>query len=141
MKPCLAIGCNFLLENDAHRDFCKFCRPIASANEDQTNERLKQNEGIPAPEFLRAGMQHMEDRAVQYDAEGGERSMAKTVAMFNTLTDNNITETQGWKFMALLKVVRSEQGPFKADTYQDGSAFMGLAGESHSKESTQECSS
>lgn len=70
----------------------------------------------------------MEDRATTYDAEG-ERSMSKTVTMFNTLTENEITEEQGWLFMALLKTVRAQQGNFKSDNYEDGAAYFGLAGE------------
>lgn len=95
---------------------------------------LQTNEGtLIAPDFLTKAVGHLQDRAVTYDNPEGERSMAKTVAMFNALTDVNITEEQGWKFMALLKLVRSEQGNFKADNFEDGSAYVALAGEAASK--------
>jgi len=79
--------------------------------------------------ILQAGMQHMTDREETYDAPGGERSMSKTVAMFNTLTGAWLNVEQGWMFMAILKMVRAGQGGFKADTYEDGAAYFALAGE------------
>lgn len=82
-----------------------------------------------APDILRAGIEHMEDRAVTYDKPQGERSMAATVAAFNAVTGHDMTEEQGWLFMALLKAVRTQQGAFRADNYEDGAAYFGLAGE------------
>lgn len=72
-----------------------------------------------AHDILKAGVEHMKDRATTYDAPGGERSMVKTVAMFNVLHGTSMTEEEGWRFMALLKMVRSEQGEFKLDNYED----------------------
>lgn len=83
-------------------------------------------------QVLKAGAQHMDDRAEQYDAPRGERSMEKTMSMFNTLTGHNLSETEGWKFMALLKMVRASTGPFKLDNYEDLVAYSALAAESHS---------
>lgn len=88
---------------------------------------------MQAFEFLEQGVSEMKDRAATYDAPEGERSMAKTVAMFNALTGYNLTDEQGWKFMVCLKLVRSEQGAFRADSFVDGSAYFGLAGETASK--------
>lgn len=90
-------------------------------------------ERLTAPAILSAAVSHMESRAATYDSPQGERSMEKTVKMFNTLTDNTITEEQGWIFMALLKTVRSQQGNFKSDNYEDGAAYFGLAGEAAHK--------
>jgi len=88
---------------------------------------------ISAEQFLYAGADHFEARKKKYDKPEGERSMAKTVEMFNTLTGHNLNEQQGWKFMILLKTVRSEHGPFHADDYEDCAAYAGLAGEAASK--------
>ena len=55
--------------------------------------------------------------------------MAATVAMFNALTGSSLSEEQGWKFMVCLKLVRSEQGEYRADNFVDGAAYFGLAGE------------
>lgn len=87
-----------------------------------------------APQILQNSLGHLDARAVHYDAPGGERSMRDTVAMFNTLTKNNLSERDGWQFMELLKMVRSRQGAFKADTYEDGAAYAALAGEAAASE-------
>ena len=82
-------------------------------------------------EVLRAAAQHMEDRAAAYDSPGGERSMGKTVTMFNALLggDRALTVEEGWMFMAILKIVRSQQGGFKLDNYEDLAAYAALAAE------------
>jgi len=87
-----------------------------------------------APEFLKKALGHMEDRAVTYDKEGGERSMGKTVAAFNVITGSNLTEEEGWLFMEILKQVRSMQGSFKADNYEDLAAYAALRGECASRD-------
>lgn len=76
---------------------------------------------------------HISDRAVTYDQEEGERSMAKTVAAFNALTGLNLTEEQGWLFMIQLKAARSQQGKYKPDNYEDGAAYFALMSEAGSK--------
>ena len=55
--------------------------------------------------------------------------MPKIVAMFNALTGHELTPAQGWKFMACLKLARSEQGEHREDNYLDGAAYFALAGE------------
>jgi hypothetical protein len=75
----------------------------------------------------------MQDRAATYDNPKGERSMASTVGMFNTLVGQDLTEEQGWLFMAILKMVRSQQGALRMDSYEDGAAYFSLAGEAASK--------
>ncbi len=89
---------------------------------------------MKAHEFLNQAQSEMQDRATTYDKPEGERSMANTVAMFNALTGHSLTEEQGWKFMCCLKLVRSEQGEFKADNFVDGAAYFGLAGETAATE-------
>lgn len=91
-----------------------------------------------ANEILTQASSEMGDRAKTYDSPSGERSMAKTVTMFNALTDSQITEEQGWKFMACLKLVRSEQGAFRADNFVDGAAYFALAGETASANDVDE---
>lgn len=97
-------------------------------------------EAIPKPTlkhsahtFLEKGVQHMKDRAVQRDSEDGERSMKACVDAFNAMFGHNLTETQGWQFMVLLKMARS-RNKFNPDDYEDGAAYTGLAGEAHSNE-------
>lgn len=89
---------------------------------------------VTAAGILKTAIGHMEERAVTYDKPGGERSMGKTVAMFNALTDHGLSEEQGWLFMVCLKMVRSQQGDYRSDSYEDGPAYFALAGETAAKE-------
>lgn len=82
-----------------------------------------------APDILSAALGHMQDRAATYDKPEGERSMPATVAAFNAITGLGLTAEQGWLFALLLKAVRSQQGGFKQDNYEDGAAYFALMGE------------
>lgn len=82
-----------------------------------------------AQEFLSKAGDHMQDRASTYDKPQGERSMAATVGAFNAINGTRLTEEQGWMFMELLKIVRSVQGSYKADNYEDAVAYAALRGE------------
>lgn len=82
---------------------------------------------------LQAALGHMQDRATTCDSERGERSMGKCVTMFNTLYEQELTEEQGWAFVCLLKLVRTSQGDFRADNYEDLAAYAGLMRESADK--------
>ena len=86
-----------------------------------------------ANEILTRAAGHLADRAKTYDKPEGERSMKATVEAFKAVTGHELTETQGWLFMALLKAVRSQQGAFKLDSFEDGAAYFALAGESASE--------
>lgn len=85
--------------------------------------------------FLETAVKEMKDRAAQRDTNpnpqgtGGERSMAATIKAFNALTGHNLTESEGWEFMILLKLVRGRQGEFRMDDYVDAAAYSGLLGE------------
>jgi len=85
-----------------------------------------------AHEILSNAAAEMDNRANTYDQPAGERSMTKTVALFNALSGQALTEVDGWKFMACLKLARSEQGDHRPDNYIDGAAYMALAGEAAS---------
>ncbi|MES1926544.1 DUF6378 domain-containing protein [Salinisphaera sp. T31B1] len=82
-----------------------------------------------AHSILDAAGQHMRDRATTYDKPEGERSMAATVTAFNAITGHALTEEQGWAFMELLKITRSQSGDFRADNYEDAAAYAALRGE------------
>ena len=82
-----------------------------------------------AQSILNAGLGHMQDRAATYDKPEGVRSMGATVAAFNAVTGLTLTTEQGWLFQILLKAVRSQQGAFRLDCYEDGAAYFGLMGE------------
>lgn len=87
-----------------------------------------------APAILQRAAQHLLDRAAAYDAPGGERSMARTVAVFNALHGTTLSEAQGWSFMAVLKQVRSFQsGGLHIDSIEDGAAYLALLGEAQGR--------
>lgn len=84
---------------------------------------------MTAHDILAAAQSHMQDRAATYDKPEGERSMCATVEAFKAVTGHQLTESDGWLFMCLLKVVRSRQGAYRADNFEDLAAYAGLAGE------------
>jgi hypothetical protein len=92
------------------------------------------NPGLKAHDVLNNAAGHLEARASTYDKPEGERSMGTSVNAFNTITGSELTEEQGWLFMVLLKAVRSQQGDYKLDNYEDGAAYFALAAEAANKE-------
>ncbi len=89
-----------------------------------------------AGDFLREAMACLVERGVTYDKKEGERSMGKVVAIYRILNPGGVidSEEDGYLFMAILKLVRSQQGEYKADNYTDGAAYFALAGEAAHKE-------
>ena len=83
-----------------------------------------------AVDTLRKAAQLIEDRAAQRDRPGGEKSMLATVTAFNAIHGTSLSETQGWHFMELLKMVRSAYGVYVPDDYEDKVAYAALAAES-----------
>jgi Domain of unknown function (DUF6378) len=71
----------------------------------------------------------IQERGVDYDAAGGERSMARTVDIFRAITGIELTEQQGWKFMQAVKLARAAHSRPKRDTFVDLAAFAALEGE------------
>ena len=100
---------------------------------DYTDIQFKEEPTMTASDFLLAAMNHLGDRASTYDNPTGERSMGRTVEAFNAITGHKLTEEQGWLFMCLLKQVRSQQGKYKSDSYEDLTAYAALMGESAAK--------
>ena len=88
---------------------------------------------MTASDFLGAALSHLGDRASTYDNPTGERSMGRTVEAFNAITGHKLTEEHGWLFMCLLKQVRSQQGKYKSDNYEDLTAYASLMGECAAK--------
>lgn len=82
--------------------------------------------------FLQSAADTMTQRAKERDQEE-ERSMAKVVAIFNLKHGTNLTEAQGWNFMATLKEVRSLIGDgYRPDDFVDQLAYKALEAESRS---------
>lgn len=87
-----------------------------------------------ATDYLDQGAAAMRDRASQRDCPDGERSMKRTVAIFQAYTDIELTEKQGWQFMMCLKMARGAQGEHCDDDYTDGCAYTALAAEASAVE-------
>lgn len=84
-----------------------------------------------APQLLTKAAQLMEERGKQYDANEGERSMLATVTAFNAITRRDLTESEGFLMLAILKMVRDNQRkqPHQ-DSIEDLVAYASLYGES-----------
>ena len=83
-----------------------------------------------APELLGRAVAHMHERASTYDETGGERSMGKAVTAFNAITGRNLTESEGWLLLQVLKDVRLFTRPaYHADSAEDCIAYAALKAE------------
>ncbi len=89
-----------------------------------------------APDFLAAAAKHMADRASTYDKpDGGERSMNAAVTALNAITGRDLSESEGWLLLALLKASRLFSRPaFHRDSAEDLIAYCALLAESKAKE-------
>ena len=85
---------------------------------------------MDAQEILNQALKEMDARGKQSKDGTKERSMAATVAAFNAITGRELTETEGWMFMVVLKAVRTVQRVGSIDSFVDGAAYFSLAGES-----------
>lgn len=94
---------------------------------------MSKNGVFTADGILQAAQERMEKAKIERDAPDGERSMAKAVAIFAAYTGIALSEDNGWRFMACLKMAREIQGEFNVDDYVDLSAYNGLLGESISR--------
>lgn len=114
-----------------------FNKAYDDASERMNEHQLAMERDTPkAAQILNEAVATMVERGKSYDKDGNgaERSMDKIVAMFEVLTGIKMTPAQGYKFMACLKLARSEQSEHKEDNYLDGAAYMALAGEAASLE-------
>ena len=90
---------------------------------------------MKAQDMLAKAKQHMDDRAATYDRPEGERSMGKTVAAFNIITGRDLSESEGWLLMQILKDVRDRQRfiPHQ-DSLEDCIAYAALKAEARLSE-------
>lgn len=89
---------------------------------------------LTADDYLNQAAAEMQDRAASRDKDDGERSMARAVEAFNTLYGHDLTETEGWQFMSILKKSRGAGGAYREDDYVDDIAYAALAAESAQSE-------
>lgn len=86
-----------------------------------------------APDLLNQAAQLLTERGKQYDTSGQERSSAKIVAAFNTITGRDLTPGEGWLFLMLLKAVRfysNIETPHR-DSLEDLIAYAALHAEEY----------
>lgn len=87
-------------------------------------------------DFLNYAATIQGNRAATYDSPEGERSMAKTVTLLNTLRGLTLKTSDGWLLLTLLKLVRGEaRAEFHADSAVDAVSYMGLYAEELKRES------
>ena len=87
--------------------------------------------------ILQSAYNTIHQRAADRDVKQ-ERSMAATVKAFNAIHGTNLTESQGWSFMTLLKMKRSFTGDvFRDDDFVDEAAYTALRAESRHAEITE----
>jgi len=85
---------------------------------------------MDAPQLLSKAASIMVERGKQYDKPEGERSMGKCVAAFNIITNQRISEAEGWLLLQILKDVRLWQRPgYHQDSAEDCIAYAALKAE------------
>lgn len=77
--------------------------------------------------FLNKAVEILKERGKERDMEK-ERSMARIVSVYNVLTDQQMSVEDGWKFMAILKLVRIQIKPHE-DGFLDVLGYISLWGE------------
>lgn len=127
---------------DAHGGgFCTYCN--AAYHPSSTYQQPKEPMNTPTPretanlssiEIADLVKSIQEERAKEYGQAGGERSMPAMVAAFNAITGKDISESEGWMFMVLLKMVRDRAGKPHKDSCVDMASYATLYGESRLKE-------
>lgn len=96
---------------------------------EQTGAKVQTNP--TASQINDQAMKHIRDRASTYDQPQGERSMGKTVRAFNAITGRDLTESEGWLLLQVLKDVRQWQNPneYHRDSGEDCIAYAALKAE------------
>ena len=108
---------------------CEMCNRSEPTGQHPPNLRLSR-----AAAILRDAGDAICERQITRD-NGSEKSMRRTLRVFQSLTGQDLmTESQGWLFMACVKLGRSQQGKFHQDDYTDAVAYIALAGEAAAKE-------
>ncbi len=91
--------------------------------------KTKAPEAEPAAGFLKEAQEAMELKAKLRDTPKGERTAEQIAKVFNAITGHELTETDAWTFLLVLKLVRSRNGKYNRDDYVDLSAYSALMGE------------
>lgn len=93
-------------------------------------EKVRQSHRT-ASEIADSALKHIRERAETYDQPTGERSAAKTAKAFNAITGKDITESEVWLLLQLLKDVRQwSREDYHQDSAEDCIAYAALKAES-----------
>lgn len=84
---------------------------------------------MSATDILRTAADVIEQRGQLRDKSDGERSMARAVRAFNTLTGSTLSELDGWLFMSVLKMARATAGKPHLDDWVDLAGYAALGAE------------
>ena len=97
-------------------------------NKDNSYSRTDEcKEEKDADYFLTKAVEILKERGRERDVEK-ERSMARIISVYNALTGQSLSVEDGWKFMAILKLVRIQIKPHE-DGFLDALSYMALWGE------------
>ena len=105
--------------------------PSQSLNDQYAEiEKVRQSHRT-ASEIADSALKHIRERAETYDQPTGERSAAKTAKAFNAITGKDITESEVWLLLQLLKDVRQwSREDYHQDSAEDCIAYAALKAES-----------
>lgn len=93
-------------------------------------EKVRQSHRT-ASEIADSALKHIRERAETYDQPTGERSATKTAKAFNAITGKDITESEVWLLLQLLKDVRQwSREDYHQDSAEDCIAYASLKAES-----------
>lgn len=82
-------------------------------------------------EFLQNAIDLEKQRGVDYDSPDGERSAARIAEAFNAITGYDLTESEVWLILSLLKQVRQwSNEAFHRDSAEDQVTYVALMSES-----------
>lgn len=83
-----------------------------------------------ASQIAQGALKHIQDRAVTYDSQTGERSALKTAIAFNAITGKHLTEAEVFLLLQLLKDVRQwQKTDYHPDSAEDCIAYAALKAE------------
>ena len=105
--------------------------PLQSLNDQYAEiEKVRQSHRT-ASKIADSALKHIRERAETYDQPTGERSAAKTAKAFNAITGKDITESEVWLLLQLLKDVRQwSREDYHQDSAEDCIAYAALKAES-----------
>ena len=124
-------GRDIVWQRHTHPEELPFIDDEPSLNDQYAEiEKVRQSHRT-ASEIADSALKHIRERAETYDQPTGERSAAKTAKAFNAITGKDITESEVWLLLQLLKDVRQwSREDYHQDSAEDCIAYAALKAES-----------